>query len=120
MSNNLESAQQGFVVAAKTNDIAEGSMVGLTVAANQILLSRIGGKFYATDAICSHFYGYLPKGALKENIVICPVHKAEYNVHTGKVVKNVNGLLKLATGRQATDLRIYEVRLAGDSILIKV
>jgi len=110
----------GFVPVAKLNDVTEGAMVGSMVSGNPILISRIGGNFYAMDAICSHFYGYLPKGEIKGNVVICPVHKAQYDVPTGKVVKNVPGLMKLAGGgRLAGDLRTYEVRVVGDRILVK-
>jgi 3-phenylpropionate/trans-cinnamate dioxygenase ferredoxin subunit len=84
MSNDSESAREGFVVAAKANDIHEGSMVGSTVSGNPILISRIGGKFYAIDAVCSHLYGYLPKGELRGSIVVCPVHKAQYDIPQGR------------------------------------
>ncbi len=110
----------GFVPVAKVNDVLEGAMIGSMVSGNPILISRIGGNFYAMDAVCSHFYGYLPKGELKGGVVTCPVHKAQYDVHTGKVVKNVPGMMKLAGGgRIASDLRTYEVRVVGDSILVK-
>lgn len=120
MPNGPEPAQGGFVVAAKVNDVAEGSMVGSSVSGNPILISRIGGRFYAMDAVCSHLYGYLPRGELRGNTVVCPVHKAQYDINTGKVVKNVPALMKLASRRQATDLRTYEVNVIGDSVLIKV
>jgi len=95
-------------------------MIGSIVSGNPILISRVGGDFYAMDAVCSHFYGYLPKGELKNSVVICPVHKAQYDVQTGKVVKNVPGLMKMAGGgKVAGDLRTYQVRVVGDIILVK-
>jgi len=113
-------AADRFVLVAKVNDVPEGGMVGSMVSGNPILISRIGGNFYAMDAVCSHFYGYLPRGDLRNNVVTCPVHKAQYDVQTGKVVKNVPGLMKLAGGgRLASDLRTYEVHVVGDSILVK-
>jgi len=110
----------GFVHVAKVDDVSEGAMVGSMVSGNPILISRIGGNLYAMDAICSHFFGYLPKGELKSNVVICPVHKAQYDVQTGKVVKNVPGLMKMAGGgKVARDLRTYEIRVVGDNVLVK-
>ncbi len=109
-----------FVTVARTDEVHEGSMVGVTVAGNQILLSKIGGKIYAMDAVCSHSYGYLPRGTLKDHTVICPVHKAEYDIATGKVVKNVPALMKLAMHRGATDLRTYEVEVVDDNVRVKV
>ncbi len=60
------------------------------------------------------------KGRAERYIVICPVHKAQYDVPTGKVVKNVSAMMSLANSRRASDLRIYEVQVVEDSILIKV
>lgn len=98
----------------------EGSMFGVAVGGNAILLLKIGGKIYAMDAVCSHYFGYLPKGDVKDRAVICPVHKAQFEVTTGKVVKNVPALMKLATRKEATDLRAYEVEVVDNSIRIKV
>ena len=119
-SNGSDSAPVGFIPVAKVNDISEGAMVGSMVSGIPILISRIGGSFYAMEAVCSHFFGYLPKGELRGNVVICPVHKAQYDARTGKVVKNVPGLMKLAGGgKLASDLRTFEIRVVGDSILVK-
>jgi len=113
-------SSDGFFPAAKVKDVAEGVMVGSMISGNPILICRIGSDFYAMDAICSHFSGYLPRGELKGGVVTCPVHKAQYDVHSGKVVKNIPGLMKMAGGgKAASDLRTYEVRVVGDSILVK-
>ena len=120
----------GFFPVARTNDIPEGSMFSVAVSGKPILVSRIGGKLYAMDAVCSHYNGYLPRGELKteylpsgqvkDHAVICPVHKAQFEITTGKVLKNVPAMLKLATHKEATDLRTYEVSVVGDSVLIRV
>jgi len=112
--------QGNFVTVAKADEVPEGSMRGVMVTGNPILLSKIGGKIYAMDAVCSHFYGYLPRGELKGHTVVCPVHKAQFDINTGKVVKNVPALMRLASSRQATDLRTYEVDVVGDNVQIKV
>ena len=43
------------------DEIHEGSMFTVAVGGNAILLSKIGGKIYAMDAVCSHYSGYLPR-----------------------------------------------------------
>lgn len=120
MSTLSNVARGNFVTVAREDQIPEGSMFGVAVAGNPILLSKIGGKIYAMDAVCSHYYGYLPKGELRDHTVICPVHKAQYDINTGKVVKNVPGLMKLAARREATDLRTYEVEVVDNSVRVKV
>ena len=95
-------------------------MKGFTVENKQILIANVGGTFYAIDAVCSHMNGYLPAGELKNSIVICPVHKAQFDVITGKVQKNVNTMFKLSTGRGANNLNIYQVIVEGNNIKIKI
>jgi 3-phenylpropionate/trans-cinnamate dioxygenase ferredoxin component len=72
------------------------------------------------DAICSHLYGYLPKGELRDHTVICPVHKVQYDIATGKVLKNVPALMKLASHREATDLRSYQVETVNGDVLVRI
>ena len=108
------------VQVTQTQNIPAGSMKGFTVENKQILIANVAGIFYAIDAICSHMNGYLPAGELKNNIVICPVHRAQFDVTTGKVHKNVNTMFRLSTGRQATDLNSYEVIVEGNDIKIKI
>jgi nitrite reductase/ring-hydroxylating ferredoxin subunit len=114
----LEAAN--FVTVAREDEVPEGSMLGVAVAGNAILLSKIGGKIYAMEAVCSHYYGYLPKGELRDHAVICPVHKAQYDIATGRVTKNVPALMKLAGHRTATDLRIYEVETVAGDVRVKI
>jgi nitrite reductase/ring-hydroxylating ferredoxin subunit len=105
-------------------------MFGVAVDGNPIMLSKIGGRVYAIDAVCSHYNGYLPRGQLKSespgngktgsNAVICPVHKAEFEATTGKVIKNVPYLIKAATHKEATDLRTYEVDVVDNNIRLRL
>ncbi len=112
MLNQSKMAPGSFVTVCKEDEVHEGSMFGVTVTGNPILLSKIGGKIYATDAICSHYNGYLPRGELKDRNVICPVHKAEFDVATGKVAKNVPWLIKSATHKEAAVCtQLQKVRL---------
>ncbi|MDA4135541.1 MAG: Rieske 2Fe-2S domain-containing protein [Thaumarchaeota archaeon] len=119
-SNTSKVGQESFVTVAADNQVPEGTMFGVAVAGNAILLSKIGGKIYAMDAVCSHYYGYLPKGSLRDHTVVCPVHKAEYDIATGKVTKNVPALMKLFMHREATDVRTYEVEVVDNNVRVKV
>jgi 3-phenylpropionate/trans-cinnamate dioxygenase ferredoxin component len=104
----------------KTLDIAKTTMKGFTVKEKQILVANIDGTFFAVDALCPHMNGYLPSGKLENGEVVCPVHRARYDVKTGKLVKNVDTLVKMATGHSAKDLKAYIVKIEGGDILIDI
>jgi len=80
------------------SDLKEGKVRGFTVKHSYILLANVNGNFYAVDAVCPHMGGFLPIGNIEKNIIICPVHGSQYDVTTGKLVKDVSGILKLLTG----------------------
>ena len=102
----------------RTSDISIGTMKGFVVNQKQILIANVGNKYYAVDAICPHRSGYLPKGKLKNNIVICPVHGAQYDVTTGKVSKDISRLMKLATSGGTKDLSSYRVEIRDDEVFV--
>ena len=90
------------------------------MSGNPILLSKISGKIYAMNAVCSHMNGYLPKGELRDHTVICPVHKAQFDIATGKVVKNVPWLIKVVAHKEASELRTYEVETVAGEVRLKI
>jgi len=109
-----------LISVTKTQNIPDGQMKGFTVEYKQILIANVAGSYYAMDAVCSHMKGYLPAGTLVNNIVICPVHRAQYDVTTGKVLKGVPMIIRLSTGQQAKDLNAYQVVVEGDEIKVRV
>lgn len=104
----------------KTSDVAKAAMKGFIVKEKQILVANIDGQFFAVDALCPHMNGYLPSGKLENGEVVCPVHRARYDVKTGKLVKNVDMLVKMATGHSAKDLKTYPVKVEGADVLIDI
>lgn len=51
------------------------------------MIANIDGKYYALDNRCGHSNAALSSGILNGNIVTCPLHAAEFDVTTGKKVK---------------------------------
>jgi len=102
----------------KTTDVPKTEMRGFTVKGRQVLVANVDGTFYAVEALCPHMSGYLPSGKLEKSEVVCPVHRARYDVTTGRLVKNVDTLVKMATGHGGKDLRTYGVKVESDDILI--
>jgi nitrite reductase/ring-hydroxylating ferredoxin subunit len=101
-------------------DLKEGKMRGFTVKHSYILLANVNGNFYAIDAICPHLDGFLPFGNLENDIIKCPVHGSQYDVTTGKLVKDVPALTKLATGGESHDLNSFPVTVKDDAVFIEL
>ncbi|MDD1666318.1 MAG: Rieske 2Fe-2S domain-containing protein [Methanomicrobiales archaeon] len=104
----------------ETKDIPAGSMRGYTVKGRKILLANVGGNFHAMDAVCSHMQGYLPGGRLEGKTVTCPVHSSQYDVTTGRVVRNVSWAVKTFTRKSATDLATFKTEVKDGSVYVEV
>ena len=99
-------------------EVPAGSMKGFTINGKQILIANTEGSFFAIDAVCSHMQGYLPAGKLSGKTVTCPVHGAQYDLLTGKVLTNVPWILKMATHRNAADLRTYAIEVKDGQLFV--
>lgn len=71
------------IIIANTNDLREGEMKSFEVGENKVLISQIGGKFYALGALCPHYGADLADGVLSGERIVCPWHHAAYNAKTG-------------------------------------
>ena len=110
-----------FVAVAKKDEIPEGTMIGVEAGGRKLLVANVGGGLHAIDATCSHMGGDLTKGKLESGVVKCPRHGAQYDVTTGKVVKNVGFAVKaLTAGKSAADLNSYEVVVEGEDVKVGV
>jgi nitrite reductase/ring-hydroxylating ferredoxin subunit len=73
---------------AKVDEIPLGKMKHVEVNGKEIVISNVGGKFYAMDDRCGHMNARLSMGNVSsDSIVTCPFHGARFDVTTGKKVK---------------------------------
>jgi len=108
-----------FVKAAGTAELPPGTMKMVRVGEKDVLIANIEGKYYAIGGLCTHRQGVLAKGTLQGNVVTCPRHGSMFDVTSGK---NLAGPRQLLGGGRGTtgDEPSYEVKVDGDSILVKV
>jgi len=76
---------EGFQRVANKTDIKEGSLLGLDLEGNKIVLGMVNGQLYAMDAVCSHKGAPLEEGRLEGYNLTCPWHYAVFDVRNGKV-----------------------------------
>ena len=99
----------GFVPVGKVSDLAPGTMKWVAVDRERVLLANVDGTFYALQDKCGHRQAVLSRGTLRGHVVECPLHFAEFDVRTGKLV----------TGPISEDVPAYEVRVDGDTVYVK-
>jgi nitrite reductase/ring-hydroxylating ferredoxin subunit len=99
----------GFVPVTKASDVPPGGMIVVAIDRERIMLANVAGQFYAMRDMCGHRNAPLSRGKLDGHIVECPLHFAQFDVRTGRLVD----------GPISADVPVYEVRVDGDTVLIK-
>jgi nitrite reductase/ring-hydroxylating ferredoxin subunit len=104
-----------FEKVAETQEIAVGQMKAVKLGAEEVLVANVNGVYYAIGNVCTHQGGNLSKGTLQANIIICPKHKSQFDVTTGKVVSGPKIPLMHP---KIKDANTYTVKVEATSIMI--
>jgi NADPH-dependent 2,4-dienoyl-CoA reductase/sulfur reductase-like enzyme/nitrite reductase/ring-hydroxylating ferredoxin subunit len=93
---------------ASTRDLDDGEMTTVLVGGKKVLLAKVGGEFYATAARCPHWGGPLPEGTLRGRRLLCPLHKATYDVRSGDLLEppSLDGIA------------VFRVRVDGEDVYV--
>jgi nitrite reductase/ring-hydroxylating ferredoxin subunit len=84
----------------KKGDLQERKLVKVDVNDKSLVLTNVGGKLYAMDAVCSHEGGPLEEGTLEDYTLICPWHQGKFDIRTAKASAETDWV---------TDLKSYPV-----------
>jgi nitrite reductase/ring-hydroxylating ferredoxin subunit len=131
--------QNDFVEVAKVNEIPDGKMKHVEVDGKEVLVANVAGKFFAISDRCGHMNALLSMGNLTGTTVTCPFHGSKFDVVTGKKLtepiltppqemeplpqtwqKFFENVGQLMSHIKTYDQTIYETRIDGDRIKIKV
>jgi len=99
-----------FVAIARAGELREGTMKRFDVGGRRILLANVAGRLYAVDDTCTHEEASLSTGALKGELVKCPLHNSRFNVRTGEALEEP----------AEENLRTYPIREEGGRVLVGV
>jgi nitrite reductase/ring-hydroxylating ferredoxin subunit len=99
----------GFVPVVLASELQPGTMTWVPVDRERVLIANVGGVFYGLLDVCGHRQAPLSKGRLDGHVVECPLHFAQFDVRTGKLV----------SGPVAADVPTYEVRVEGDTLYLR-
>jgi len=113
-----------FVPVGKTGKLEDGAMKEVLAQGREILVVRVGNKYYATDNRCPHMRGKLSQGKLEGFVVTCPLHGSQFDLRDGQVVRWLKGTGLISTvGRALKSPRpvvTYNVKVKGDKISIEI
>ena len=129
-----------FLEVGKVDEIPLGKIKYVEVQGKEIVISNVGGKFYAMDDRCGHMNARLSMGNISnDSIVTCPFHGARFDVTTGKKIKEPvltpsQQMEPLPKSRQnylehagelmsyikTFDQQTYEVRVEDNKIKIRI
>jgi len=99
------------VVVGKTSDIQEGKLVHLTASGKEVVVTKLDGNYYAIDNICTHAGAELHEGDLNGKELICPWHRAKWDVTTGNLIWFPQKLRELGN---------YKVTIENDTMYVEV
>jgi len=113
-----------LVEAGNSSELQKGTMKQVLVQGREILLARVGDRYYAADDRCPHMGGKLSKGKLEGAVVTCPLHGSQFDLNDGRVVRWLKGSgVFSAIGKlfkSPRQLTIYKVKVEGEKILIEI
>lgn len=128
-----------FVEVASVDDVPVGTTRHVEAKGVEIALANVRGTIYAVSDRCGHQNAPLSKGTLYDNIITCPLHHAQFDVTTGKMIagmvelslpgmdqapKEVQDAMKaigeLTTHIKTHDLQSFPVKVEGKKIYINV
>lgn len=102
------------VVACMESELGPGEMRNLSLMGRWILIANVEGDIYAVDGLCPHQGANMADGVLEGSVLRCPLHGAEYDIRTGKMVKGPWG------GGTTASLRSYPVTVEEGCINIVI
>ena len=99
----------GFVPVTRASELSPGSMKWVAIDRERVLIANVDGVFYALQDSCGHRRAPLSKGTLWGYVIECPLHFAQFDVRTGK----------LLSGPAGADVPTYQVLVEGDTVYVK-
>ena len=98
----------------KESEINEGELYRFDINDKPLLVTKTNGRFFVTQAICSHEEADLTLGILIDSSITCPLHQAKFDLESGSVISGPNG----DSPDTIEALRIYSTRVENGELLV--
>ena len=77
-----------FTETVRATELPPGTMTCVMVNGRRVLVANVDGIFYATDDTCTHEDASLSSGALRGELVKCPLHGSRFSLRTGEPLED--------------------------------
>ncbi|MCP4541670.1 MAG: Rieske (2Fe-2S) protein [Chloroflexi bacterium] len=94
---------------ATASEIPPGQRKRVSIDGKDVLVLNVSGKFYAIGNKCPHRGCSMFRGKLRDKVIVCPCHSAQFDLETGAVVARHS-----ITGPLPT----YQVKIEGGDVLV--
>lgn len=101
--------EDGYVVVAKAGDLADRQTLRVDINGTIIAVAYVNNEYYAFQEFCTHCFGPLSEGSFDAGKVICPWHRSEFDMRTGRVVH----------GPAKMDLKTFEITVRDGLVLVR-
>ncbi len=98
------------VKVAEVTELGPGDGKTVEVEGVSLALFNVDGTYFAIANTCTHVGGSLGEGALIGKEVTCPLHGAQFDATSGKVLG----------GPARSDVKSFPVSLEGDDVMVEV
>ena len=98
------------VKVAQVTELGQGEGKTVDIEGVSLALFNLDGTYFAIANACTHVGGSLGEGALIGKKVTCPLHGAQFDVTSGKVLG----------GPARSDVKSFPVSLEGDDVMVEV
>jgi len=113
-----------LVEAAKVSELGDNAKKKVVLEGQEILLARVGDKYYAVGNRCTHLNGDLSEGKLEGTIITCPRHQSQFDLKDGSVVRWLKGqgvVFRIGGAlKSSRPLKTYKVTVEGDAVLVEI
>jgi nitrite reductase/ring-hydroxylating ferredoxin subunit len=104
--------------------VEDGHMTEVEVAGTRLLIARVEGQYYATQALCPHLRGRLARGQLDGHVVTCPAHGSRFDIRDGQNLEWTPRIPSLARRMaqaviRPTGLTIYATRIEDAKLWVE-
>lgn len=107
-----------YVKVASVADVGMGQILPVEARGEKLLLTQVGATFYAAARKCPHLGFNLCRGSLEGAAIVCPLHKAKFDLATGEVERDPK--LWFLNMKAKTSLKTYPVRVLDNDIFVGV